>query len=162
VRSAALLPIAALALISCRSIGSIVGAGAGIATGSGTSNPVVGYAVAVGTKAAVDALVQYIARERQQGEQDEIAAAVGALGLGETAPWHIEHTIPVGNEHGDVTVVRLIDTKLAACKEVVFSVIDGDKPDSPRARYATTACRQDAQWKWAQAEPATERWGYLQ
>jgi len=26
----------------------------------------------------------------------------------------------------------------------------------------TTACRQGEAWKWAAAEPATERWGSLQ
>ena len=81
---------------------------------------------------------------------------------GQTAPWKIEHDIPIGNEHGDVTVVSMLDNRLARCKEVVFTVIDGDKPDAPRGTFVTTACAQGQTWKWAQAEPATERWGTLQ
>jgi hypothetical protein len=159
-RLAALLLPAVLA--GCSSIGAISGSVAGLATGAGTANPVVGYAVGVSTQAAVDSLVKYVSRKRQQNEQDQIAATVGQLALGQTAPWKIEHDIPIGNEHGDVTVVDAIANALTACKEVVFTVIDGDKPDSPRGMFVTTACAQDGVWKWAQAEPAIERWGTLQ
>jgi hypothetical protein len=78
------------------------------------------------------------------------------------APWKIEHDIPIGNEHGDVMVADMIDNALTRCKKVVFTVIDGDKPDSPRGRFVTTVCHDGQVWKWAEAEPATERWGSLQ
>jgi len=149
-------------LAACSSIGAVSGAVVGVATGAGTTNPLVGYAAGVGTKAAVDSLVKYVSLKRQQHEQDQIAVTVGRLAPGQTAPWKIEHDIPIGNEHGDVTVVAVIDNALARCKEVVFTVIDGDKPDSPRGTFVTTACAQGDTWKWAQAEPATERWGALQ
>jgi hypothetical protein len=151
-----------LALGACSSIGAASGAVVGVATGAGTTNPVVGYAAGIATQAAVDSLVKYVSRKRQQNEQDAIAATVGRLAPGQTAPWKIEHDIPIGNEHGDVTVVDAIANALTACKEVVFTVIDGDKPDSPRGMFVTTACAQDGVWKWAQAEPAIERWGTLQ
>jgi hypothetical protein len=154
--------LAAGLLGGCSSIGAISGTVAGVATGAGTANPVVGYAVGVGTQAAVDSLVKYVGRKRQQGEQDQIAQTVGQLAPGQTAPWKIEHDIPFGNEHGDVTVARVIDNNLARCKEVVFTVIDGDKPDAPRGTFVTTACADGQTWKWAQADPATERWGSLQ
>jgi hypothetical protein len=157
--AAVVLPVV---LVGCSSIGAISGTVAGVATGAGTANPVVGYAVGVGTQAAVDTLVKYVSRKRQQGEQDAIAATVGGLAPGQTAPWKIEHDIPLGNEHGDVTVVGLIDNKLTRCKEVVFTVVDGDKPDSPHGTFVTTACADGPSWKWAQAEPSTERWGTLQ
>ena len=147
-----------LVLAGCGAIGSVAGGVAAAATGVGSGNPVVGAAVGLGTKAAVDALVQYVSRKRQQGEQDEIVAAVGALPLGGVATWQIRHTIPIGNASGQVQVTRLIDTPLAQCKEVVFTVVDGGN----RGQYATTACQQATRWKWAQAEPATERWGFLQ
>ena len=154
--------LATLLLLSgCKSIGAISGAAVGIATGTGTTNPLLGYAAAVSTQAAVDALVNYIARKRQQGEQDEIAALVGRLAVGETAPWKIDHDIPIGNEHGDVTVVGTIDNALAPCREVMFTVVDGDTEDAARGVYVTTACAQGGQWKWAQAEPSTMRWGFL-
>jgi hypothetical protein len=31
-----------------------------------------------------------------------------------------------------------------------------------RAFYTATVCRDATQWKWATAEPATERWGAMQ
>jgi hypothetical protein len=151
-----------LMLGGCSSIGAVSGAVVGVATGAGTTNPVIGYAAGVGTQAAVDSLVKYVSRKRQQNEQDQIATTVGQLAPGQTAPWKIEHDIPIGNEHGDVTVVSMLDNRLARCKEVVFTVIDGDKPDAPRGTFVTTACAQGPTWKWAQAEPATERWGTLQ
>ena len=150
-----------LMLAGCQSIGAISGAAVGIASGTGTTNPLVGYAAAVGTQAAVDALVGYIARKRQQGEQDEIAAVVGRLAVGETAAWKIEHDIPYGNEHGDVTVVADIENALAPCKQVAFTVMDDDAPDGPHGTFVTSACAQGARWKWAQAEPSASRWGFL-
>ena len=162
IRRPALIPplavASALLLAGCGSIGSGVGAAVGLATGTGSANPVVGAVVALGTKAAVDTLVLYVSRKRQQGEQDAIVDAVGALPVGGTATWQIRHTIPIGNAAGEVQVTRLIQTPIATCKEIVFTVVDGDD----REQYATTACQQAERWKWAQAEPATERWGFLQ
>ena len=151
-----LLPLGALS--GCGSIGSGAGAIAGIATGAGTANPVVGTAVALGTKAAVDALVLYISRSSQDAEQDAIAQAAGALDPGRTARWEIRHTFPVGNEHGTLTVASLLPNPLTPCKEVVFTVQDGRQ----RERYVTTECRGSHGWRWAEAEPATIRWGVLQ
>ena len=159
--SAAACLFALLVLSGCKSIGAVSGAAVGVATGAGTTNPLVGYAAAVGTEAAVDALVNYIARKRQQGEQDEIAELVGRLPVGETAPWKIDHDIPIGNEHGEVTVVGLIDNALAPCREVMFTVADGDDEGAGRGIYVTTACAQGRRWKWAQAEPSSMRWGFL-
>ncbi len=119
-----LLPV--VLMTGCSSIGAFSGAAVGVATGAGTTNPLIGYAAGVGTQAAVDTLVKYISRKRQQGEQDAIAAAVGGLAPGQTAPWKIDHDIPIGNEHGDVMVADTIDNALTRCKQVVFTVIDGD------------------------------------
>ncbi len=152
--AAASLPL----LAACSAIGSGAGAIVGLASGVGSANPVLGTAVGLGTKAGVDALVRYVSRKRQQGEQDAIADRVGALPVGGTAGWRIEHTIPVGDEAGEVRVMRLIPNALAPCKEAVFTLRDGETSRS----YTTTACLQGAHWKWAEAEPATERWGFLQ
>ena len=158
------LPITAMLLLpGCTSIGSITGAVTGAASGGGSANPAVGYAVGIGTKAATDALVHYISRKRQQAEQDQIAATVGTLPVGQQAPWRIKHKIRLfDDQHGYVTVVRDIPNALSPCKEVIFTVVAGNKIGSPRGYYATTACQQGARWKWAQAEPATPRWGFLQ
>lgn len=149
---------ALLLLGGCNSIGAAAGAVAGVATGAATTNPLVGTAVGVGTKAAVDVLVKYISRKRQEGEQDAIAEAAGNLPIGGTTSWQIRHTIPIGDEHGTLQVVSAIANPLAVCREIVFTVIDG----KDRANYVTTECQDGAQWKWAQAEPATARWGFLQ
>jgi hypothetical protein len=158
-RAALLLPML-LAVAACSSASDIAGLATGAVAGGATANPAVGYAVAVGTAAAADATFAWISRRRHGAEQDAIAAVAGPLAEGQTAPWRIRHDIPIGNEHGEVQVVRSFDTPLAACKEIVFSVID-DPPDPP-AHYATTLCRQQERWKWALAEPAVPRWGYLQ
>jgi hypothetical protein len=160
--SLAVLSLAAFVLTGCKLTGDLVAAGAGGASAAATANPAVGIAVGIGVHAATDATFKYLGRKRQQGEQDAIAAVVATTNPGESHPWTIRHTIPIGNEHGTVSVTRVIATPLTTCKEVVFSVIDGDRPDSPRAWYTTTACQQGARWKWAAAEPAVERWGYLQ
>lgn len=157
-----IVPVLLLLAPGCTELGSITGAATGAATGTGSANPALGYAVGIGTKAAVDALVNHISRSRRRAEQDQIVAAVGTLPVGGSASWRIRHAIPVGDAHGQVTVVRDIPNPLSPCKEVVFTVEAGDRPNSPHAYYATTACRHGSQWKWALAEPATTRWGVLQ
>jgi hypothetical protein len=153
-----LMPITA-----CSSVGAIAGATAGASLGAATVNPIVGYGVAVGVKAGVDALQQYVARVRQNAEQDEIVVAVGQMDVGEMRSWKIVHDIPMfDDEHGQMQVVRTIDTPLTQCKEVLFTVDEGSGSKLRRALYTTDACRNTRGWKWAQAEPATERWGYFQ
>jgi hypothetical protein len=147
-----------LLLAGCNSIGAISGAAVGVATGAGTANPLVGYAAGVGTRVAVDELMKYVSRRRQQGEQDEIAAAVGRLGPGESAPWRIEHDIPIGNAHGTLAAIREVSTPLATCREVLFTVED----DGVATPFTTSICRDGDRWRWAAAEPAVPRWGLLQ
>ena len=161
-RTAVALPALLLCLPGCTDLGAIAGAATGAASGTGSANPALGYAVGIGTKAAVDALIQHIARSRRRAEQDQIVVAVGTLPVGQSTQWRIRHAIPIGDAHGDVTVVRDIPNVLTRCKEVVFTVMAGDRPNSPHGYYATTACQHGAQWKWALAEPATPRWGVLQ
>lgn len=156
------LPALLLSLPGCTDLGSIAGAATGAASGTGSANPALGYAVGIGTKAAVDALVAHITRSRRRAEQDQIVAAVGSLSVGQSTPWRIRHAIPLGDAHGQVTVVREIPNSLAPCKEVVFTVLAGDGAKGPPGYYATTACLHGSQWKWALAEPATPRWGVLQ
>ena len=145
------------------SAGPISGAAVGLGLGGVTANPLIGYAAGVGTQAAVTALQKYLSRKLHEGEQDNIAAAVGRMQPGQSAPWKISYEIPIGSEHGDLIVTRLIANPLTTCKEAAFTVVAGHKPDAPRGIYITTACLQsDGQWKWAEAEPAVTRWGFLQ
>jgi hypothetical protein len=151
---------ALLALAGCNDVADLTGLATGAAAGGATANPAVGFLAGVTTSAAVDAGLNYVSRTRQHAEQDAIAAAAGGLPDGGSAPWRIRHDIPIGNEGGQVQVVRTVDTPLAACKEIVFSVADA-QPAIP-AWYETTICRQAAAWQWALAEPAVPRWGSLQ
>ncbi len=160
-----LLPVLALAIISldgCRFAGELTAAAAGGASGAATANPAVGIAVGVAVHTGIDAAVNYIVRTRQQAEQDAIAGEVATMQVGDRRPWKIEHDIPIGNEHGEVQVTRSFATPLTQCKELVFSVDSGRGEELKRAWYTTEACQQGERWKWALAEPTTERWGSLQ
>lgn len=160
-RGAALLAVAAVLLGGCKDFGTIAGVASGAATGAATGSPAIGIAVGIGVSAGGNFLVRYIARVRAGAEQDVIAETAGALPVGGAAAWAIHHTIPIDNEHGELRVIDAIDTPLALCKEVVFSVDDGGAR-GPRSWYAVDVCRDPKGWKWATAEFAVERWGSLQ
>jgi hypothetical protein len=149
-------------LIGCKSSGQIAGLIAGGATGGATGNPAIGFAVGVAVDAGTTWAVRYYGRERQGAEQDAIAEIAGELPVGTQADWRINHTIPIGDEHGRLEVTREIDTKLAPCKEIAFSVAGGDEKKPQQSWFITSVCRSDQTWKWAAAEPAVPRWGYLQ
>ncbi len=145
------------------SAGPVGGAAVGLGVAGVTADPFIAYAAGVGAQAAITALQKYLSRKLHQGEQDNIAAVVAKLAPGQEAPWKISYTIPVDGEHGDVTVLQLIHSPLTTCKQVAFTVIAGRKPDAGRGVYITSACEQgDGTWKWAEAEPAIARWGFLQ
>ena len=146
------------ALAGCAAATDVAAFGVGVASGSATANPAVGFAIGVATQAGLREVARYGVRRRQTGEQDAIADAAGGAAVGAAVPWEIRHTVPIGNEHGDLAVAREYATPLATCREVVFTVRDG----ADRSIFTTSLCRQAARWKWAAAEPATERWGYLQ
>ncbi|CAD6553489.1 hypothetical protein ACFQ3P_43555 [Paraburkholderia sabiae] len=149
---------------SSASVGAAAGAGAGAATGIVTANPAVGIGVGIAVQAATDEAVAHYLRVMHTDQQDVIAALAGAMPVGETRDWSVKHTLPIENGHGQVRVTRAFASSLAICKEFVFSVVDGDKPDSKVYWYTASACQGDNKgyWKWASAEPAVDRWGNLQ
>ena len=152
----ALVALAA-SLAGCSVIGDISGAVAGLATGAATANPVVGIGVGVTVKAGMDAAGKYVSRSRKRNEHEAIAAAVAETGVGETRSWSVHQRV-TGDAHGEVRVVRVIESSLAVCKEAVFSVVEtSDRRASP-AWFWTTVCSDGAQWTWAAAEPAVDRW----
>ena len=161
---------AVMGLSACSSVlteGSSAAAGvAGTAlAGKVTNNAAVATGIGLGVQAAARAGLQYEQRKIHGEEQDSIAKAAGELAVGAVGKWQIKHSLPIeDNERGRVTVSRVISTEGMSCKEIVFSV-DGlvdqiNKPDSEF--YVATICRAGQGWKWASAEPATERWGALQ
>ncbi|MHB8285766.1 MAG: hypothetical protein ACYDD1_13955 [Caulobacteraceae bacterium] len=143
------------------------GAGAGIAgagiAGTVTKNAAVTSGIGLGVNAAALAGVKVLEKRVHTSEQDQIAEIAGPLDVGATAPWSISHRVKVErNEHGTLTVSRVIRAGDLDCKEVVFSVDRIVKAVPQRAFYTTTICRDGETWKWASAEPATARWGALQ
>jgi hypothetical protein len=169
------LALILLSLSACSSVlteGSSAGAGiaaAGVSRAF-TKNGAITAGVGVGAQAAARAGVQYLEKRVHRAEQDEIAAVAGDLPLGAVAPWSISHDLPIEPDNqGMVTVSRVIAVGSAGrqsagldCKEIVFSV-DTDEDHQPtRAFYTAAICRDGTIWKWATAEPATERWGSLQ
>ncbi len=157
-----LLLAAAVSLAGCNATGKIAAVVAGGAAGGATGNPAVGFLVGVAVDAGANYVVRYYGRLRQGAEQDAIAQVAGELPVGTKAAWKIEYDIPIGDEHGGLRVVRAIDTKLAACREVAFSVDEGGGGKLQRAWFTADICKQATGWKWASAEPAVERWGFLQ
>lgn len=158
----------AIALGGCSSVltaGTGVGAGAaggGIAHAV-THNAAVATGIGLGVLAAADAGLQYAERVVHRAEQDRIAAAAGILPVGAVGHWRVAHTIPIeADEHGEVTVSRVLGGPGFACKEIVFSVDHAAKQETRREFYTAAICRDGTVWKWASAEPATERWGSLQ
>lgn len=137
-------------------------AGAGIASAV-TKSPAAAAGIGLGVAAGANAGLQYVERDVHRAEQDQIAAAAGALEPGAVGTWGVSHDIPIeDNEHGSVVVTRVIGNSSFNCKEIVFSVDTKEKQEVNRAFYLATVCRDGVNWKWASAEPATERWGALQ
>jgi flavin-binding protein dodecin len=142
-------------------------AGAGVASASiahgVTDNAAVVTGIGLGVQAAARAGVQFAERKVHQAEQDNVAATAGALPVGDVGHWQVAHDIPIeANEQGEVTVSRLLGGTGFPCKEIVFSVDHAGKDGVTREFYTATICRDGDKWKWATAEPATERWGSLQ
>lgn len=165
----ALLPMLCLAVLpGCQAVlteatSTVAGiAGAGVASGVG-ADPAVTTGIGLGVQALGRAGLQYAQRRTHRVAQNRIAAAAGPLAVGGVAAWATSHTIPVeSNERGQVTVSRVISTAPLDCKEIVFSVDTGSGAAQRRAFYIAAICRDGETWRWASAEPATERWGSLQ
>jgi hypothetical protein len=118
--------------------------------------------IGIGAQAGARAALQYAQRRAHLAAQTTIARAAGPLAVGQVAPWSIRHSAPIEpDEGGEVTVARAFGAGAVSCKEIVFSV-DGTGEDRRRAFYTAHICRDGQAWRWASAEPATERWGSLQ
>jgi hypothetical protein len=158
-----------LSLSACDSLYSAgAEAGAGVAgaalANKVTRNAAVATGIGLGAVAAADAGVQYTERVAHRYTQEQIANAAAPLDVGGVAAWATHHEVPIEeDEHGRVTVSRLISVGPLDCKEIVFSVDTGTvKQPLTSSFYVATLCRDGKTWKWATAEPATDRWGSLQ
>ena len=163
--------VLALACLSLPGCGSLLSegtadaagiAGAGIAS-SVTKDAAVATGIGLAVRSIADAGLKYAERRVHRAEQDRIATVAGGRQKGEVGVWDVSHDFPIEPDaRGSLTVAREFGGPGFACREIVFSV-EGGKPEAPtREFYTATICRDGETWKWATAEPATERWGSLQ
>lgn len=165
--------IAALALcFAATGCGSLVNEGAAAGAGVGgaaiastiTNNAAVASGIGLGALAGAQAGVKYVEKNLHRDQQNEIAAIAGPMSVGEVGHWSSHHFVKLEPDAaGRVTVSRVIvSSSDLECKEIVFSVDGMKKKEPTSAFYVATICRDGTQWKWASAEPATQRWGALQ
>lgn len=137
-------------------------AGAGVAT-SVTKSAAGAAAIGLGVRSVASEGLKYAVRRLHRNEQDAIAQAAGPLEPGALQSWSIRHTLPIEkNEAGQVVVSRAFGAGAFRCKEIVFSVDTITRQGPQREFYTATICQDGEAWRWASAEPATERWGGLQ
>lgn len=141
-------------------LAGVAGAGAAAAV---TDNAAAAAAIGLGVRSLASEGVKYAARRVHREEQDAIAAVAGPLEPGAVAPWSIRHRIPIEpNKRGELVVSRAFGAGAIRCKELVFSVDVTARGAEDRGFYMATICQDGTRWRWASAEPATERWGNLQ
>jgi hypothetical protein len=153
-----------------QSAGAGAGVGGAAIAHAVSSNSAVTAGIGLGAQAAAIAGVQYLEKRVHAAEQDSIAAAAGNVPVGGVGDWSVSHDIPIeDDQHGELTVTRDIAPAVPAgaepgfvCKEIIFSVDTTQHHQPQRDFYTADVCRDGATWKWATAEPATERWGALQ
>jgi hypothetical protein len=168
IRSAFLIAAVLCSATGCSSLinagsAEVAGIGGAAIAGAVTSNGAAAAGIGLGVQAAARAGVQYAQRQVHRSVQDEIARAAGALAIGDVGHWRIK---PAANlepqQQGRVTISRIISTTTLQCKEAVFSVDSVIDKAPHSAFYVAIVCQDGLKWKWASAEPATERWGALQ
>jgi hypothetical protein len=143
--------------------GAVAGVGGAAVAASVTSDAAVATGIGVGVQSLAQAGVQRAQKVVHAAEQDQIAAIAGKLAPGQVAPWQVHHAIPIEpSSRGEVTVSRVVGAQSLDCREIVFSVEPKPKAKQDRGFYVAMICRDGERWKWASAEPATERWGALQ
>lgn len=144
------------------SASDVAGVVGGAAASAATSSPAAAAAAVLGAQAGAHAGVKYAQRNIHRDAQDRIARVGGDLKPGQVANWNTRDRVLERDQHGRVTVSRIISSDKLQCKEIVFSVDAQEKGKPTSAFYITAICHDGTQWKWASAEPATERWGALQ
>jgi len=157
-----------LALSGCGSLltegtadlAGVAGAGAASAV---TRSAAGAAAIGLGVRSLASEGLKYAERRVHETEQDAIAQAAGPLEPGTVQAWSIRHTVQIEpNQGGQVVVSRAFGAGAFRCKEIVFSVDTTTRQGPQRAFYTATICQDGSAWRWASAEPSTERWGGLQ
>ena len=140
----------------------VAGVIGGTAATALTSSPAAAAAAALGAQAGARTGVKHAQRNIHRDAQDLIAQAAGDLKIGQVGTWNTRDRALERAQQGRVTVSRVISSAGMQCKEIIFSVDTAVEGTPQSAFYLTAICRDGAKWRWASAEPATERWGALQ
>ncbi len=136
--------------------------GAAVA-GAVTNSAAGAAAIGLGVRSIAGEGVRYAERRVHRTEQDAIAQAAGPLEPGTVQAWSVRHTVPIeDSKAGQVVVSRAFGAGTFRCKEIVFSVDTATRQGPQRAFYTASICQDGATWRWASAEPSTDRWGGLQ
>lgn len=160
---AAALPLSGCGALLSEGAADVAGVGGSAVSSAITSNATVAAAIGLGVRSVAKTGVQYAERVVHRAEQDAIARSAGALAPGTVGVWSIRHTIPLESDKvGEVVVARDLGGGSFRCKEIVFSVDTNTRKGLQRGFYTATICDDGGTWRWASAEPATERWGNLQ
>jgi hypothetical protein len=141
----------------------LAGVGGAAIAGAVTTDAALAAGIGLGAQALGQAALQSAQKRVRRAAQDRIAMAAGELEPGAVGSWETDHSLPLEKEErGRVTVSRVISSDPLHCKEIVFSVDTVDDEGPRSGFYVAAVCRDGEHWKWASAEPATERWGALQ
>lgn len=159
VRPIVLLVALAFSLVACgcSSLADIAGTASAVTAGAATGNPAVAIGVGGVVRGSIDATEKAYARVNARHTHELITAVAAPLSPGESGNWHEAFRFS-DDVSGRVEVTRLIESKLAVCKELAFT-IDGDPQEV--VPYRGAICRTTGDWRWAMAEPSTERWSVL-
>ncbi|MBK4738787.1 hypothetical protein [Noviherbaspirillum pedocola] len=166
--SGPMLAMLAVSLCGCSSFlqqgtGAAAGVSGAAIAASVTSDAAVATGIGVGVQSLAQAGVQQAQRVVHTEEQNQIAAIAGKLAPGQVAAWQVSHTVPIEpSSRGQVAVSRVVGAQSLDCREIVFSVDPAPKSKQDKGFFVAMICRDGERWKWASAEPATERWGALQ
>ena len=141
-------------------VAGIAGAGAANAV---THSAALATGIGLGVQSDARFGLQFVERRVHGAEQDRIAEAAGPLPIGAVAAWSVHHRLPIEpDQHGEVTVTRVLGGGDMVCKDIIFSVDRTEHRRQRRNFYTASICLDGRVWRWATAEPATARWGTLQ
>jgi hypothetical protein len=159
-----------LTLAGCASLfeqtSSTVAAVAGSAAASTvTKSAAAATGIGLGVEALASRGVRVLERSIHADEQNAIAAASGPLAPDAVATWEVHHSFAIEpDERGHVSVTREMNVLGRVCKEIVFTVEEGEEqaPGAFLADICSNGSKDHPGWAWALAEPSTARWGVLQ
>ena len=135
---------------------------AGGATGAATGSPAVGFSVGVATDAGGELCCPLYGRAARARNRMRSLKLPGNCRSAPTPRGKSSTPSRSAMNTGSCRSSAPSTSPLASCREIAFSVDEGNGNKLKRAWFTSDICKQGKRWKWAAAEPAVERWGFLQ